>query len=129
VPLKSAEQQAQLIQHRTRDHLMRQRTQLINAIRAHMAELGIAAPQGREGVKQLLTIIADGGDKHLPAEDNSVRKTPILRRILNFLSAWDRKQRDRETARLIARSGGCFTDELERRISDWFLSGGGIDEH
>jgi len=56
--------------------------------------------------------------KHLPAEDNSVRKTPILRRILNFLSAWDRKQRDRETARLIARSGGRFTDELERRISD-----------
>jgi len=83
-----------------------------------MAELGIAAPQGREGVEQLLTIIADGGDKHLPAEDNSVRKTPILRRILNFLSAWDRKQRDRETARLIARSGGRFTDELERRISD-----------
>jgi len=41
-----------------------------------------------------------------------------LRRILNFLSAWDRKQRDREIARLIARSGGRFTDELERRISD-----------
>ena len=56
--------------------------------------------------------------KHLPAEDNSVRKTPILSRILNFVSAWDRKQRDRETARLIARSGGRFTDELERRISD-----------
>jgi hypothetical protein len=56
--------------------------------------------------------------KHLPAEDNSVRKTAILRRIINFLSAWDRKQRDRGTARLIARSGGRFTDELERRISD-----------
>jgi hypothetical protein len=33
--------------------------------------------------------------KHLPAEDNSVRTTPILRLILNFLSGWDRKQRDR----------------------------------
>jgi hypothetical protein len=50
--------------------------------------------------------------------EDSVRKTPILGRILNFLSAWDRKQRDRETARLIVRSGGRFTDELERRISD-----------
>jgi transposase len=55
------------MQHRTRDLLMRQRTQLINAIRAHMAELGIAAAQGREGVKQLLTIIADGGDKLRPS--------------------------------------------------------------
>jgi hypothetical protein len=53
-----------------------------------------------------------------------MRKTPILRRILNFLSAWDRKQKDREIGRLIARSGCCFTDELERRIegllrSEW----------
>jgi hypothetical protein len=57
--------------------------------------------------------------KHLPAEDNSVRKkTSILRRILNFASASNRKQRDREIARLIARSGGRFTDELERHISE-----------
>ena len=51
VPAKSAEQQAELMQHRARDLLMRQRTQLINAIRAHMAELGISAPQGREGIR------------------------------------------------------------------------------
>ncbi|HZV20962.1 MAG TPA: hypothetical protein VE986_05380 [Hyphomicrobiales bacterium] len=45
-----------------------------------------------------------------------MKKTPILRRILNFLSARDQKQKDREIGRLIARSGGRFTDELERRI-------------
>jgi transposase len=56
VGVKSAEQQAQLMQHRTRDLLMRQRTQVINALRAHLAELGIAAPQGREGMKRLLAI-------------------------------------------------------------------------
>ena len=40
----------------------RQRTQLINALRAHLAELGIAAAQGREGIKELLAIVAqDGG--------------------------------------------------------------------
>jgi hypothetical protein len=56
---------------------------------------------------------------------DSMRKTPIFRRILNFFSAWDQKQKDREIGRLIARSGGRFTDELERRImqgqitSDW----------
>ena len=43
--------------HRARDLLIRQRTQLINALRAHMAELGIVAAQGREGVKELLKII------------------------------------------------------------------------
>jgi len=68
VPVKSADQQAQLMQHRTRDLLMRQRTQLINAIRAHMAELGITAPQGRQGIKQLLAIIADEGDTRLPLD-------------------------------------------------------------
>ena len=46
VQVKSAEQQSRLMLHRTRDLLMRQRTQLINALRAHMAELGIMAAQG-----------------------------------------------------------------------------------
>jgi len=68
VPVKSAEQQALLMQHRARDLLMRQRTQLINAVRAHMAELGITAPQGREGIKQLLRIIADDEDTCLPVD-------------------------------------------------------------
>jgi transposase len=58
VQIKSAEQQGRLMLHRARDLLMRQRTQLINALRAHMAELGIVAAQGREGVKELLKIIA-----------------------------------------------------------------------
>ena len=56
------------MQHRTRDLLMRQRTQVINALRAHMAELGIVAAQGREGLKQLLAIIADEKDARLPID-------------------------------------------------------------
>jgi hypothetical protein len=40
----------------------------INALRAHMAELGIVAAQGREGLKQLLTIIASDADERLPAD-------------------------------------------------------------
>jgi transposase len=68
VAVKSAEQQGQLMQHRTRDLLMRQRTQTINALRAHMAELGIVAAQGRDGLKQLLTIIADEKDARLPID-------------------------------------------------------------
>ena len=49
VGVKSAEQQGRLMQHRTRDLLMRQRTQVINVLRAHLAELGITAAQGNTG--------------------------------------------------------------------------------
>jgi transposase len=43
----------------------RQQTQVINALRAHLAELGIVAAQGPEGLKQLLAIIADEKDARL----------------------------------------------------------------
>jgi transposase len=66
VQIKSAEQQGQ--QHRTRDLLMRQRTQLINALRAHLAELGIVAAQGREGIQELLAIVADHKDQRIPID-------------------------------------------------------------
>jgi transposase len=68
VQVKSAEQQGRLMLHRTRDLLMRQRTQVINALRAHMAELGIVAAQGREGLKELLKIIASEQDTRLPVD-------------------------------------------------------------
>src|SRR5262245_53409897 len=66
VRIKSAEQQGQLMQHRMRDLLLRQRTQTINALRAHLAELGITAAQGREGLRDLLAIVADERDERLP---------------------------------------------------------------
>ena len=68
VQVKSAEQQGRLMLHRTRDLLMRQRTQVINALRAHMAELGVVAAQGREGLKELLKIIASEEDARLPVD-------------------------------------------------------------
>ena len=66
VPVKTPEQQAQLMQHRVRDLLVRQRTQTINALRSHLAELGIIAAQGYEGLKTLLSIITGGSDARLP---------------------------------------------------------------
>jgi transposase len=68
VQIKSVEQQGRLMLHRTRDLLMRQRTQLINALRAHMAELGIVAAQGYAGLKELLKIIAGERDARLPVD-------------------------------------------------------------
>src|SRR6478735_4021531 len=66
VRIKSAEQQGRLMLHRARDLLMRQRTQVINAMRAHLAELGIVAAQGREGLKDLLKIVASDAGERLP---------------------------------------------------------------
>ena len=66
VPVKTPEQQAQLMQHRVRDLLVRQRTQAINGLRSHLAELGIVAAQGYDGLKMLLAIIADSSDARLP---------------------------------------------------------------
>ena len=68
VQVKSAEQQSQLMLHRTRDLLMRQRTQVINALRAHLAELGIVAAQGTAGLKELLKIIANDEAERLPVD-------------------------------------------------------------
>jgi len=68
VRIKSAEQQGQLMQHRTRDLLMRQRTQLINALRAHLAELGVVAAQGDRGITELLAVVADDRDARLPVD-------------------------------------------------------------
>jgi hypothetical protein len=68
VRIKSAEQQGQLTLHRARDLLMRQCTQLINALRAHLTEFGIAAAQGREGIKELLAIVAQDEGSRLPVD-------------------------------------------------------------
>ena len=66
VAVKSAEQQSVLMLHRARELLVRQRTMLVNAIRAHMAEFGIVAPLGVPRVKDLFAVIADASDTRLP---------------------------------------------------------------
>jgi transposase len=62
VPIKSAEQQGALMLHRVRDLLVRQRTQLLNAVRSHLAELGLVAAQGRDGMKALIALVLDDGN-------------------------------------------------------------------
>jgi transposase len=94
VPLKNEEQQAVLMLHRTRDLLVRQRTMLVNAIRAHCAEFGIIAAQGRRKVKELITGL-----------DNT--EVPELARI----ALWQIADQIDECDKRI--------DALERRILAW----------
>ena len=66
VAAKSMEQQSVLMLHKSRDLLIRQRTMLINALRAHLAEFGIVAAKGAIGAAALLTLLRNG-DPRLPA--------------------------------------------------------------
>ena len=77
VPIKTTEQQTALMLHRTRQLLVRQRTMLSNALRGHLAELGIVSAKGRNGTGELLRIIADGAD---------TRISPAVRGILDVLA-------------------------------------------
>jgi transposase len=52
--------------HRTRHLLIRQQTAVINAIRAHLAELGVVAPVGRRGVAELLDVAAASSEERVP---------------------------------------------------------------
>jgi transposase len=67
VPLKTVEQQAALMLHRARQLLVEQRTRLGNAIRAHLAEIGIVAAKGQAGLGALLAMLGNPADEHVPA--------------------------------------------------------------
>lgn len=67
VEIKTCEQQGTLVLHRVRLMLMRQRVQLSNAIRGHMAEYGLVAPVGRNGLQRLIAILGNPDDKRIPA--------------------------------------------------------------
>lgn len=62
VAVKSEDQQAALMLHKTRDLLVRQRTMLINALRAHLGEYGIVKAQGPAGVNSLLALVQKAQD-------------------------------------------------------------------
>jgi transposase len=78
---KSAQAQASAVVFRTRDLLVRQRTQLINAIRGHLTEFGYVARQGAGHVGKLVEIIAD------PQSDIPVEARPVLAIVAQGLEA------------------------------------------
>ena len=99
VATKTPEQQSCLTLHRTHHLLIRQQTAVINAIRAHLAEFGIVAPVGRNGVEQLLGVVADSNDRRLPEVARAcvaalgVQLRRLKEQILEFdrmIRAWHR---------------------------------------
>jgi transposase len=109
VPTKTPEQQSGLVLHRTRHLFIRQQTSVINAIRAHLAEFGIIAPVGRQGVEDLLRIVADPNDKRVP---------DIARACLAALGAQLRRIKEQilEFDRMIR--AWHQSSEMSRRLDD-----------
>ena len=69
VTVKSAEQQAKAMLLSVRELLVRQRTQLVNALRGHAAEFGHVSRLGREGVAKVLADVAEDTEVPTPAKD------------------------------------------------------------
>ena len=67
VPIKAPDEQAACMVLRTRELFVRQRSQTANAMRAHMAELGIIAATGMTSIAKLIRILRDAEDTRLPA--------------------------------------------------------------
>ena len=80
VEIKTCEQQGMLVLHRVRLMLMRQRVQLSNAIRGHMAEYGLVAPVGRNGLQQLIAIIGEPDDGRVPSAARA-SLAPLVRQL------------------------------------------------
>jgi transposase len=72
VPVKSPEQQAALSMHRTRDLLVKQRTQLVNMIRGLLAEFGVDIPKGLERALLMARQIVDGKAPDVPMEATKI---------------------------------------------------------
>jgi transposase len=64
VPVRSIDNQAQLMRHRTRELLEGNRTRMLNALRGHLAEIGVVAPQGAQHAYALKRLAADGFDEN-----------------------------------------------------------------
>ncbi len=111
VAVKTEAQQAQGMLFRTRDLLVRQRTQTINALRGHLAEFGVVAPQGTAAVRRLAGVPEDG-DSALPGAVLELGRL-LLERIDELdekIYGLDKKLRasareDEETARLMTIPG------------------------
>jgi len=84
VPLRTVENQAELMRHRVREMLSGQRVALLNALRGHLAEIGVIAPQGAQNAYDLKKLAETGHDENgevLVCDGVRQALAPLLRQI------------------------------------------------
>jgi len=113
--------------HRTRHLFIRQQTAVINAIRAHLAEFGIVAPVGRNGVEELLDVVADPSDTRLPEVARAclaalgAQLRMLKAQILNFdrqIMAWHRSNETSKRLDEIPGVGPVLATALVASVAD-----------
>src|SRR3974390_880205 len=128
VPIKSEQQQQILILHRSRQLLVRQRTMLSNAIRGHLAELGIISAKGRNGTAELLRVIANADDDRIPVAarlslDALARQyaniTTEIKGIEKQIHAWHRSCEESRRLEEIPGVGPIVATALVAEVGDW----------
>jgi transposase len=134
VPVKTKEQQTALLLHRARQLLVRQRTMLSNALRGHLAELGIVSAKGRNGIGELLRFIADGADNRIAAATRAILDVMArqysaisaeIRSIDKSILAWHRSCEASRRLEEIPGIGPIVATALVAEVGDWreFSSG------
>jgi len=134
VATKTEEQQSALMLHRSRQLLVRQRTMLSNAIRGHLAELGVISAKGRNGTVELLKIIANREDARIPEAarfclDILARQYGALMAevasVEKQIHAWHRSCEASRRLEEIPGIGPIVATALVAEIGDWkaFTSG------
>jgi transposase len=127
VETKTPEQQSCLMLHRARHLFIRQQTAVINSIRAYLAEFGIVAPVGRQGVEQLLGVVADANDNRLSevARDCvaalGAQLQMLKAQILQFdrlISAWHRSSEASKRLDAIPGVGPVLATALVASVAD-----------
>ena len=127
VPVKSAEQQAALSMHRTRDLFVKQRTQLINMMRGLLAEFGIDIPQGINRALEKARAIVDGEAPDVPSDalriverlsQQALDVHAQVREIERDLIAWQRKSDVATRLMTIPGIGSIGATALAASVSD-----------
>lgn len=127
VPIKSAEQQSVLMLHRARDLLIRQRTMLVNALRAHLSEPGIVVAQGMANLAKLVTIVSDERDGRIPSLARTSLRAIVgqigdlqsrLREIELAIHAWHRASEASRRLETIPGIGPITASAIAATVTD-----------
>jgi len=108
VPVKSVAQQSALMLHRVREIFIKQRTMQINALRGHLAELGLVSAKGRDGAAVLMRMVEEGESGNQLDRLTCSALAPLVRQLRGLqddITGLDKKilnwHRQSETSKLL----------------------------
>jgi transposase len=125
--IKTVDQQAAQVLHRTRELLIKQRTQMINALRAHLAEFGFIFPQGNKGWHEAVELVGDDKVNDLPILVRQVLQTLVdslkntqqeIAKLDKQMAVWHRVQTDSTRLATIPGIGVVTASAIVATIGD-----------